>query len=177
MLFRSKGVHNIPLDDASQAMRIVRENAEKWQLDRDKVGIMGFSAGGHLASTLATHYDTQTRPSFQILVYPVITFNESFAHKGSRNNLIGAESSQELIDLYSNELQVTTDTPPAFITLASDDRTVPPSNSAEYYMALCRNKFPASLFSYPTGGHGYGFRDGKYRSLWLMELEAWLSNL
>lgn len=168
--------HEIPLSDAEQAMRIVRKYAKELGVDPSKVGIMGASAGGHLASTLATHYSSpETRPDFQVLFYPVVTMDANLTHMGSRINLIGENPSDELVKLYSNELQVTPDTPKAFIMLSSDDGAVPPANSINYYNALLANKVGASLHAYPNGGHGWGFRDNfPYKSQWTQELEKWL---
>lgn len=170
------GHHDVPLSDAHQAIKLMRAHASEWHIN--KVGIMGSSAGGHLASTAATHFTSETRPDFQILFYPVVSMNLSNCHKGSRDNLMGKEPAEELITLYSNELQVTADTPPAFITHSSDDKTVPVSNSVNYYLALVKNKVPASLHTYPIGGHGWGFRDGfAYKRQWTGELEKWLRSL
>ncbi|MDR0832997.1 MAG: alpha/beta hydrolase [Candidatus Symbiothrix sp.] len=169
------GHPEVPLSDAEQAIRIVRQHAEEWQIDKNKVGIMGASAGGHLASTLATHYSgIETRPDFQILLYPVITMGGA-THSGSYNFLLGKDPSKELIDQYSNDLQVTENTPPAFITLSSDDKTVPPANSIGYYLALCKQHVPVALHAYPSGGHGWGFGDNfLYKRQWTEELEKWL---
>ncbi|RLT76537.1 alpha/beta hydrolase [bacterium J10(2018)] len=171
-----QGNHKIPLADAEQAIRLVRSHAAEWNVDPDKVGIMGASAGGHLASTLATHYSSaETRPDFQILFYPVITMDPSYTHGGSRANLIGENPSAELQNKFCNELQVTPDTPKAFIMLSSDDNAVPVANSINYYTALVNNKVPASLHAYPTGGHGWGYGDGFiYKHQWKEELEKWL---
>lgn len=166
----------VPLSDAEQAMRLVREHATEWNVNPDKVGIMGSSAGGHLASTLATHYSSNdTRPDFQILFYPVITMNPAYTHGGSRENLIGKSPSEELQQKFSNELQVNAQTPKAFILLSSDDKTVPAQNGVNYYLALVRNKVSASLHAYPIGGHGWGFRDAfVYKHQWTGELGKWL---
>ncbi len=171
-----QGNHQIPLGDAEQAMRLVRKNAAEWGIDPTKVGIMGASAGGHLASTLATHYSSkETRPDFQVLFYPVITMDPSYTHGGSRENLIGKSPTEELQDKFSNELQVTADTPKAFIMLSSDDGAVPVKNSINYYSALLANNVRASLHAYPDGGHGWGYGDGfKYKCQWMEELEKWL---
>lgn len=171
-----QGNHQIPLGDAEQAMRLVRKNAAEWGIDPAKVGIMGASAGGHLASTLATHYSSkETRPDFQVLFYPVITMDPSYTHGGSRENLIGKSPTEELQDKFSNELQVTADTPKAFIMLSSDDGAVPVKNSINYYSALLANNVRASLHAYPDGGHGWGYGDGfKYKCQWMEELEKWL---
>lgn len=172
------GHHEVPLSDAEQAMRIVRRHAAEWKLNLHRIGIMGASAGGHLASTLATHFSSEeTRPDFQILLYPVITMDDKYTHSGSRNNLLGKNPAPELIDLYSNERQIKTNTPPAFIALSSDDKTVTPINTVSYYLGLVEHKIPASLHAYPTGGHGWGFRDSFiYKRQWTEELEKWLRN-
>lgn len=168
--------HEVPLSDALQAIRLVREHAEEWNIE--KVGIMGSSAGGHLASTAATHYTDDSRPDFQILFYPVISMDLSICHKGSRERLIGKTPTDELVQLYSNELQVSAQTPPAFIMHSSDDRVVPIENSLRYYQALVKNNVPASLHCYPTGGHGWGYNDNfKYKRQWTGELEKWLREL
>lgn len=171
-----KGKSNIPLEDAEQAVRLVRANAKEWGIDPSKIGIAGASAGGHLASTLATHYsDSLSRPDFQILFYPVVTMDEKFTHKGSRDNLLGKNATPEQVAEFSNELHVTPDTPRAFIMLSSDDRAVPAANSVNYYMALVNNGVPASLHTYPVGGHGWGFRDSfPYKRQWTGELEKWI---
>ncbi len=173
------GHYEVPLSDAEQAMRIVRDHAKEWKIDLAKVGVMGASAGGHLASTLATHYSNkETRPDFQILLYPVITMDETKTHGGSRTNLIGKAPSTELINRYSNELQVSKETPPAFLTLSSDDKAVPADNSIRYYLALLNNDIPVSMHIYPIGGHGWGFRDNfTYKRQWTGELEKWLREI
>lgn len=170
------GDNTIPLADAEQAMRILRKHASELGVDPGKVGIAGASAGGHLASTLATHFSSpETRPDFQILFYPVISMDAQKTHMGSRKSLLGEKPSDELVRLYSNELQVTPDTPKAFIMLSSDDGAVPPANSIDYYSALLANKVKASLHAYPRGGHGWGFRDKfPYKRQWTGELEKWL---
>ena len=168
--------HEVPLSDALQAIRILREHSDEWHIKN--IGIMGSSAGGHLASTAATHYTEDSRPDFQILFYPVISMDLDICHKGSRERLIGKNPSEELITLYSNELQVNQQTPPAFIMHSSDDRTVPVENSIRYYQALVKNKIPASLHCYPVGGHGWGYNDSfKYKRQWTDELEKWLREL
>ena len=171
------GDHTIPLADAEQAMRILRRYASELGVDPGKVGIAGASAGGHLASTLATHYSSaETRPDFQILFYPVVSMDARKTHMGSRRNLLGENPTEELVKLYSNELQVTPDTPKAFIMLSSDDGAVPPANSIDYYTALLANKVKASLHAYPDGGHGWGFRDRfHYKRQWTGELGKWLN--
>nr|WP_320058457.1 alpha/beta hydrolase [uncultured Bacteroides sp.] len=175
--YRMPNGHNeVPLSDAEQAIRLVRQHATEWKINPSKVGIMGASAGGHLASTLATHYSSkETRPDFQILLYPVVTMNPSYTHGGSRENLITKIPTAELEKKYSNELQVTAETPQAFITLSSDDKAVPPQNSIDYYLALLKNNVPVAMHIYPTGGHGWGFRDNFiYKRQWTEELEKWL---
>lgn len=160
----------VPLLDAKQAMRIVRARATEWNINPNKIGIMGFSAGGHLASTLSTHFEEDTKPDFSILIYPVISMDKSITHSGSRNNLIGNHPSDEMIKLYSNELQVTTKTPPTFLIHATDDDVVPVENSLLYYQALKKNKVSTEMHIYPTGGHGFGLANGN------KSLESW-SNL
>jgi len=176
-----------PLQDAQQAIRFVRENAKEFGVDRNKIGIMGFSAGGHLASTTATHFNmkadasnndtTSARPDFAVLIYPVITFDSSFGHKGSRVNLIGANPTKEKIDLYSNELQVTSATPPTFLIHAEDDATVPVENSIRFYQACVKNKVPAEMHIYPKGGHGFGMYNKTTDDSWMERLRSWMNKL
>ncbi|TLV00033.1 alpha/beta hydrolase [Dyadobacter luticola] len=151
------------LQDAQQAIKTLRERAGEWKIDPGKIGIMGFSAGGHLAATAGTHYDssfvanpkkTSLRPDFMILVYPVITFLDK-GHRGSAKNLLGESPTAEKLKYFSNELQVTTTTPPAFLTHAGDDTVVPVSNSIEFYEALNAKNIPADLHIYSKGEHGY----------------------
>lgn len=163
----------VPLMDAQRAIRLVRLHAETWNINPSKVGVMGFSAGGHLASTLSTQYNHEVnrsmdaidtlsaRPDFSILVYPVISFRDAAVHSGSRKNLIGDNASQELMDRFSGELNVNSQTPPTFLVHAQDDKGVPIENSLLYYQALHKNGVKASLHIYPTGGHGFGFGLGK----------------
>lgn len=160
--------HLSPLLDARRAMRIVRANAARWNINKDRVGIMGFSAGGHLAATLATHFDTgnalatdsieqqSARPDFTILVYPVISMSKSIMHAGSRNNLIGATPDSSLAKFYSNELQVTKATPPTFLVHAMDDKSVPVENSLLFFQAMKDNGVSGELHVFPYGGHGFG---------------------
>ncbi len=167
------GHDDVPLSDALQAIRLMREHAGEWGIAQ--VGIMGASAGGHLASTAATHFTPDTRPEFQILFYPVVTMQADSTHRGSRVNLMGENPPEDKVAFYSNELQVTADTPPAFIMHSSDDGSVPVANSLNYYAALLKNKVPAALHIYPIGGHGWGFRDSfKYKRQWPGALEKWL---
>ena len=167
--------HDVPLSDALQAIRIMKQHAEEWGYN--KVGIMGSSAGGHLESTAATHFTEDSRPDFQILFYPVVSMVNP-THQGSKDNLLGKTPSQEMLNLYSNEKQVTPQTPPAFIMHSSDDKAVPVSNSIDYYTALVKNGVSASLHIYPIGGHGWGFRDNFiYKRQWTGELEKWLREI
>ena len=176
-----------PLQDAQQAIRFVRNNAKEFGVDRNKIGIMGFSAGGHLASTAATHFNfkadaanndtTSARPDFAILIYPVITFDSTFGHKGSRNNLVGANASKDKFDFYSNELQVTPTTPPSFLIHASDDATVPVENSIRFYQACIKNKVLAEMHVYPKGGHGFGMYNKTTDDNWMERLRNWLNSI
>jgi acetyl esterase/lipase len=181
------GHHEIPLIDAQYALRTVRYNAAAWCINPDKIGISGFSAGGHLASTAATHFDkgksdavnpvekVSCRPDFAVLVYPVITFNELWGHMGSRENLIGKNHDLKLIRYFSNELQVTSETPPAFLILADDDKGVPPRNSIEFYTALKEKGVSAELHIFREGGHGFGMnKTDKPHDLWPQMLIDWM---
>lgn len=170
------GNPQLPFGDVEKAMEIIHENAVKWHIDKSDIGIMGFSAGGHLASTFATHCHSELAPAFQILFYPVITMDKRFTHAGSRLNLLGENPSKELETLYSNEKQVAKSTPRAIILLSDGDDVVPTENSTAYYDALARNHVHASLHIYPTGWHGFGF-DSKFRhhKEMLADLSAWLS--
>ena len=159
-----------PLQDAQEAIRVIRRNAASWKINPRKVGVIGFSAGGHLASTLSTHYaekayvvkdTTSARPDFSLLIYPVITFDSSFTHIGSRNNLIGNNPTAEAIRRFSNELQITDKTPPAFLVHSADDKTVPVKNSIVYFEGLVKNNIQAELHVFQKGGHGYGLSIGK----------------
>jgi acetyl esterase/lipase len=171
-----------PLQDAQQAIRMVRQRAKEWNIDTSKVGIMGFSAGGHLASTASTHFKDVTqstdnidlRPSFSILVYPVISFTDSLAHKGSRKALLGASPSSQQMDLFSNEKQVTPHTPPTFLIHCGDDKVVSVKNSLAYYDALLRNGVRAELHIYPTGGHGFGLNNKAVADRWFDRCINWL---
>lgn len=171
------GHKEVPLSDARQAMRILRHRAGEWQLKR--IGIMGFSAGGHLASTVATHFeDEESHPDFQILFYPVISMDPEYTHRGTHDNLLGKQPAKEEEDDFSNELHVDGNTPPAFILHSSDDRSVPVAHSLNYYMALLRRQVPATLHIYPIGGHGWGYRDSfTYKREWTGELEKWLREI
>ncbi|MBR4044008.1 MAG: alpha/beta hydrolase [Bacteroidaceae bacterium] len=169
------GKHEIPLSDVHQSIRYLRKNANQWGIKT--LGVMGFSAGGHLASTAATHFTTDTRPDFQILFYPVVTMGEN-THQGSKDNLLGKNPSEELVRLYSNELQVNAQTPQAFILHSSDDNGVPVSNSVNYYTNLVKHGVPVTMHLYPIGGHGWGYNENfPYKSQWKDELEKWLREI
>lgn len=170
------GHYEVPLSDAEQAIRLVRQHAAEWGVNPQRVGIMGASAGGHLAASLATLYSSEkTRPDFQILFYPVISMLKGVTHGGSRKNLIGENPSQELELKYSLERQVSPRSPQAFIMLSADDGAVLPINGIGYFLALRDQKVPATLHVYPTGEHGWGFRDNFiYKRQWTEELEKWL---
>ena len=154
-----------PLQDAQEAIRIIRRSASSWKINPRKIGVIGFSAGGHLASTLSTHYSekvydvkdtTSARPDFSLLIYPVISFDSSFTHAGSRKNLIGDNPRDNDIKRFSNELQINDKTPPAFLVHSADDKTVPIKNSIVYFEGLVKYNIPAELHAFQKGGHGYG---------------------
>lgn len=167
----------IPIEDAEEAIRWVRRNAENFNVSTDEVGIMGFSAGGHLASTIATHATKEAKPDFQILFYPVITMMPDITHKGSHDNFLGGGARKKEERDYSNDTQVTRVTPRAWIALSDDDHDVLPANGLNYYTELYRHDVPASLHIYPSGGHGWGFRsDFKFHLEMLLELKAWLKS-
>lgn len=170
-----KGDRILPISDAEAAMKMVRDSADVWNLNPNDIGIMGSSAGGHLASTIATHAPEALRPNFQILFYPVITMDKSFTHMGSHDNLLGKDASADLEKEFSNEKQVTKETPRAFIVYSDDDKVVPPANGVNYYLALNKKGVPSVLHIYPTGGHGWGIReDFLYKSEMQNELTSWL---
>ena len=175
-----------PLQDAQQAIRLVRQHAGEWNVKTDRVGIMGFSAGGHLASTAGTHFaqavidnkdNISLRPDFMILLYPVISFSDSIGHRGSRDNLLGQHPSPEKIKEYSNECQVTARTPPTFLVHAGDDHTVPVANSLHFYEALQHHDVPAEMHIYPMGGHGFGMNNSATKDAWMDRLKNWLEGL
>jgi len=170
------GHWNIPLEDAQTALKIVHNRAKNWNIDLNKIGIMGFSAGGHLALTVGTHFKTKLeRPAFMILGYPVVTMDSTYTHKGSRKNLLGKKPTDELVKLYSNEMQVTQQTPPTFIVHAIDDKTVPIANSENLLKALQDKKVPAELHKFDVGGHGFGMRKrGIPVDNWTDLLKNWL---
>ncbi|MEI9942862.1 MAG: alpha/beta hydrolase [Chitinophagaceae bacterium] len=172
-----------PLQDAQRGIQLVRENADRWNIDTSRIGIMGFSAGGHLASTAATHFNKNyidnpgkinLRPDFQLLLYPVISFADSITHRGSKDNLIGKTPSEEMTRDYSNELQITATSPPAFLVHAADDKAVNPLNSIFYYQNLLKNKISAELHIYERGGHGFGLNNKTTKDLWMDRLHNWM---
>lgn len=178
----------VPLLDAQRALRTVRVNAKQWNLDPAKIGIMGFSAGGHLASTATTHFDegdataedaidrVSCRPDFAILVYPVVTMGET-THGGSKRNLLGEAPSGELIELFSNEKQVTEHTPPVFLAHAIDDKPVPPANSRALHAALEAHKIATKYLELPSGGHGLDGYQGPMWDAWQKQSLEWLAEL
>lgn len=188
--YRHRGTgygHPAPLQDVQRAIRTVRARAEEWGVDPGKIGVLGFSAGGHLASSAGTHFqeaasdrvdaidDSSCRPDFMVLVYPVISFTQPYTHKGSKRNLLGQEPSEELVRRFSNELQVTPETPPTFLIHADDDKGVPPENSVSFYLALRKAKVPAEMHIYPKGGHGFGLgRGGTAASNWPAVCAQWM---
>ncbi|MDD4969373.1 MAG: alpha/beta hydrolase [Paludibacter sp.] len=173
-----------PMQDGQRAIRLVRQRAKEWGIDPTKIGIMGFSAGGHLASTLSTHFNekvyepedlTSARPDFSLLIYPVISMDSNVTHWGSRVNLLGGKPAPELVKHFSNELQVNSETPPAFMVHSLDDDAVPVQNSINYALALQKFKIPCELHLYQTGKHGYGMgKSTNTESTWPEACEKWL---
>ncbi len=172
-----------PLQDAQEAIRTLRRNADKWNLNANKIGIMGFSAGGHLASTASTHYMDKVydakgaisaRPDFSMLIYPVISMEKGITHEGSKNSLLGKTTTDDLVAKYSNEKLVNENTPPTFLVHATDDYAVPVENSINYYMALKKNKVAAEMHLYQNGGHGFGMGNKGTNTDWPSALEHWL---
>lgn len=179
--------HPAMLQDAQRAVRTVRARAAEWGVDPGRIGVVGFSAGGHLASTVGTHFDAgaaksrdpveraSSRPDFMVLVYPVITMDERLTHRGSRVRLLGAQPAAELVRLLSNETQVSRDTPPTFIVATTDDRAVPVDNSLLFYRALATAAVPVELHLFETGRHGFGLApDDPVLSSWTTQCAAWL---
>lgn len=179
--------HPAPLQDAQRAIRYVRANAKEYGVAADRIGILGFSAGGHLASTAGTHFDAgqaqaadpldrvSSRPDFLVLAYPVISLTSEFTHKGSSKNLLGEQPDQKLLENLSNEKQVTAETPPTFLFHTNEDSGVPPENSIAFYLALRRAKVPAELHVYERGRHGVGLAPGDpVLSTWKERLAGWL---
>ncbi|MDN3595342.1 alpha/beta hydrolase [Zunongwangia endophytica] len=179
-----------PLQDAQRGIRLLRANASAWHIDKNKVGVMGFSAGGHLASTLGTHFQEamysgiditdseEMRPDFMVLIYPVISMDSAITHQGSHDNLLGKNPSAALEEQFSNELQVTKNTPETFILHAGDDGAVPVENSLRMYAALQKNGIKTEMHIYPEGEHGFALANGKYYlENWSTRLIDWLKNL
>jgi acetyl esterase/lipase len=179
--------HPAPIQDAQRAIRMVRSKAKEWGVDPGRIGIIGFSAGGHLASTAGTHFNTRysepvdeidlssARPDFMILMYPVISFTEWYTHKGSMVNLLGKNPNKDLMESFSNEKQVTPETPPTFLVHADDDKVVPPENSVAFYLALRKAKVPAEMHIYEKGGHGFGPGTSKGAcSSWMARCADWM---
>ncbi|MBL7856759.1 MAG: alpha/beta hydrolase [Cyclobacteriaceae bacterium] len=172
-----------PLQDAQQAIHVVRTRAKEWSINPSQIGVMGFSAGGHLASTAGTHFTkpvivepgvVNVRPDFMILIYPVISFQDHVGHTGSRDQLIGKSPLKDKIDFYSNELQVTAQTPPTFLVHASDDDAVKSENSILFYQALVKYHVPAELHIYQKGGHGFGMNNKSTSDQWMDRCTNWL---
>ena len=176
-----------PLQDAQQAISTVRKDAKKWGVQKNKIGIMGFSAGGHLAATVSTHFNYKSnpensdtvslRPDFSILIYPVISFDSSITHQGSCNNLLGANPTAEKKVFFSNEKQINTKTPPAFLVHAGNDEAVPVANSIRYYEECIKNKVPAEMHLYPKGGHGFSMKNPTTNDKWMDRLKNWIDRL
>lgn len=173
----------VPLMDAQQAMYIIRKNAKQYGISENKVGIIGFSAGGHLAASASVHFNDAVRkelagfnlrPDFSILVYPVISFSDSIGHIGSRDNLIGKNPDKKMIHYFSNEEMVTSKTPPAFLVHASDDDGVKPDNSILYYQALLKKNVSAEMHLYQHGGHGFGLNNTSTTDQWFQRCANWL---
>lgn len=162
----------VPLLDAQRALELVRSNAPIWHINPDKVGIMGFSAGGHLAAWTSTQPISSTRPNFTILVYPVIQMSGPNVHSGSRDRILGNDPSEQEAEAHDPVVNVNDETPPAFLVHAADDPAVPIRNSINYYQKLLEHHVPASLFTIPFGGHGFGMNAAGVS--WLPALEAWL---
>ncbi len=173
-----------PLQDAQQAIRLVRTRAKEWKLNANEIGIMGFSAGGHLAATASTHFQsnadatnndtTSVRPNFSILVYPVISFQDTLTHSFSRERLLGKTPTSAQITFFSNELQVSTQTPRTFLVHAQDDDAVKVENSLDYYRACRRHNVPTEMHLYPKGGHGFGMDNPTTKDSWMERLRNWL---
>jgi len=174
-----------PLQDAQQAIRLVRNRADEWHIDRNRIGVVGFSAGGHLAATTGTQFEepllpewrtANLRPDFLILIYPVISFSDELAHEGSREQLLGAAPTADLIKHYSSELHVTARTPPTFLVHAADDPTVAVGNSMRFAEALQAQHVATELLIYPAGGHGFGLNNATTRDRWFDRCAQWLES-
>jgi acetyl esterase/lipase len=182
MIMKDKSVG--PLQDAQEAMRIIRRNASQWKINSHRIGVIGFSAGGHLASTLSTHFaekvyevkdTTSARPDFSLLIYPVVTFDSTFTHAGTRQNLVGDKPSEYTIRYFSNEYRITRNTPPAFLVHSADDKVVPVKNSIVYFEGLVRNNIQAEMHIFQKGGHGYGLAINRgTESAWPELCLSWL---
>lgn len=175
-----------PLQDAQQAIKTIRMRAAEWKIDTTKVGILGFSAGGHLASTAGTHFskavienkeNISLRPDFMVLVYPVISLSDSLMHKGSRDNLLGSSPGEALVRKFSNDLQITPQTPPTLLVHAGDDKAVKVGNSIKFYEGLIKNQVPAEMHLYPAGGHGFGQVQGRTPDRWTDRVQHWLKGI
>lgn len=170
------GDRNIPLQDVRDTFKILTDSAANWKISPDKIGIMGFSAGGHLASSISTHPTPTCKPAFQILLYPVISLEKELTHLGTRKGFLGENPSDELVKEWSAYNKVSPDTPPAFIALTSDDKAVKPMNSILYYNALQENEVPVEMIIFPSGGHGWGHKNNfKHLRLLLEQLTDWLN--
>lgn len=182
--------HKIPLQDAQRAIRIVRSKTKEWGIHKGKIGIIGFSAGGHLAATLGTHFKEEVyskqdaidtfsaRPDFMALVYPVITMKKQFTHQGSKEALLGEDATAKLVRHYSNELHVSSKTPPTFLMHATDDRAVPVENSLLFFSSLKQFSVPVTMHIYPEGGHGFSLAlKNKHLKNWVKQWYVWLENL
>jgi acetyl esterase/lipase len=179
--------HQVPLFDAQRAIRLTRANANAWKIDPKRIGILGFSAGGHVASTATTHFDNgnaespdpierlSCRPDFSWLVYPVVTMGD-FTHKGSRDELLGSDPKPKLVQLYSNETQVTRNTPPTFLAHAIDDKPVPPENSRQFVAAMHAHQVSVELLELPSGGHGLNGCKGPLWEQWKGSALKWLAS-
>lgn len=172
-----KGDRNIPLADAAKAFKVLRDSAENWKINPQDIGIMGASAGGHFAATVATGGAKDANPAFQILLYPVISMDPAITHQTTHDEFLGKNPSKELEKEFSNENRVTENTPRAIVFFSSDDRVVLPENGIRYYKALVEKNVPASFHFYPVGGHGWGYnKNFKYHNVVLDELSEWLTS-
>jgi len=182
--------YKAPIQDAQRAVRYIRYHSVKFNIEKSKIGVIGSSAGGHLASTLGTHFENDyyitkdkidnasTRPDFMMLIYPVISMKNTITHLGSRNSLLGKNASEDLVQQFSNELQISKNTPRTFIVHSGNDRTVPVENSLLFYNALLKNNVATTMHIFPNGGHGYSM--GKSRNSapdWTSLAEDWLASI
>jgi len=180
---------DVPLQDAQQALRFMRGQAEFWELDASRIGVLGFSAGGHLASSVGTHFesdyshgkgdllDVSNRPDFMVLVYPVITLSKEYGHAFSRTNLLGENPDRSTIERYSNHLHVDENTPPTILIHSNDDTAVHPFNSVKFYTSLVTSSVPAEMHIFNSGGHGYGLDPNSGSSEWTQLVANWMSIL